>query len=132
MLSAAVYSRSEDVRIGAVVVAELKFRDIERHVFGADFVEAANDTSLKDAPKAFNRVGMERADNVLLAVVIDRLVIVFVEAPIDFAFIRGEQADLIGNHFADESGCDFTGYMRENASDYVTFAADRTDDRSFS
>ena len=32
---------------------------------------AANDTALQDAPKAFNRVGVESAHNVLLITMID-------------------------------------------------------------
>jgi hypothetical protein len=32
----------EGVRIHAVVIADLEFRNVERHVFGADFVERAD------------------------------------------------------------------------------------------
>ena len=34
--------RTKDVCILAVIIAELKFRDVQRHIFGADFVEATN------------------------------------------------------------------------------------------
>src|SRR5260370_17623977 len=34
MISASRNRRTEDVRIESIVVAELKFRDVERHVFG--------------------------------------------------------------------------------------------------
>jgi hypothetical protein len=44
--------RSENVVIEAVVVAELKFGDVERHIFGADLVERADDAALEDAPEA--------------------------------------------------------------------------------
>ena len=61
------YRRSENIRVEAVVVAELKFRDVQRHIFGADFVERADHAALEDRPEAFNRVGVDRADDVLLA-----------------------------------------------------------------
>jgi hypothetical protein len=45
--------RSENVAVEAVIVPELKLRDVQRHVFGADFVERADDTAFEDAPEAF-------------------------------------------------------------------------------
>jgi hypothetical protein len=39
-------SRSENVRVHPVVIPELKFRDVQRQMFGADFVEAADDFAL--------------------------------------------------------------------------------------
>jgi hypothetical protein len=47
--------RSEDVCILPIVVAALKFRDIERQIFAADFVEASHDAALNQRPNAFNR-----------------------------------------------------------------------------
>jgi hypothetical protein len=37
--SATTYGRSEDVRIVPIVVSEFEFRDIQRQIFTADFVE---------------------------------------------------------------------------------------------
>jgi hypothetical protein len=45
--------RSEDVRVLPIVVSELKFRNVERHVFGADLTEASDDPALEDAPETF-------------------------------------------------------------------------------
>jgi hypothetical protein len=42
----------------SVVVSELKFRDVERQIFGADFVERADHPALEDALKALNRIGI--------------------------------------------------------------------------
>jgi hypothetical protein len=39
--------RSEDVRIFSIIVAELEFSDIQRHVFAADLVESADTPRLK-------------------------------------------------------------------------------------
>ena len=57
---------AENVSVVAVVVAELELRDIQRQVLGADFVERANDAALEDRPEAFNRVGVDRADDVFV------------------------------------------------------------------
>ena len=37
-VSASCYRRPEDVGVSAVVIAELKLSDVQRHVFGADLV----------------------------------------------------------------------------------------------
>jgi hypothetical protein len=42
MTSASLNCRSENVGIEPIVVAELKFRDVERHIFGAHLVERAD------------------------------------------------------------------------------------------
>jgi hypothetical protein len=78
---ASVYYRTKDVRIGAVIIAELKLRDVQRQIFFADFVKAAHDPAFQDRPKAFDRVGVDGADDVLPLGVIDNAVIkVAVEA----------------------------------------------------
>ena len=69
--SASLNRRSENVVVEAVVISELKFRDVQRQIFGADLVIAADDAALEDRPEAFNRVGVDRADNVLPRAVID-------------------------------------------------------------
>jgi hypothetical protein len=58
-------SRSEDIGIEAVVVAELKFRDVKEHIFFADLMERADNATLHERPEALNRVGMHRANNIL-------------------------------------------------------------------
>lgn len=64
--------RSENIVIEAVVIAELEFGNVERQIFAADFVEATDNAALEDAPKAFNRVRVDRADNVTLATANDK------------------------------------------------------------
>jgi hypothetical protein len=51
--------RSENVRITAVVISELKFGDIQRHIFGTHFVECADNAALEDRPKTL----LVRADS---------------------------------------------------------------------
>ena len=65
---------SEDVRAVAIVIPELKFRNVQRHVFGADPVECADDPALEDPPEAFNRVCVDRADNILPSGMVNRAV----------------------------------------------------------
>ncbi len=47
---------SENIVVEPIVIFELAFRNVERQIFGADFVIAANNAALEDRPKAFNRV----------------------------------------------------------------------------
>src|SRR5437899_538455 len=69
--------RSEDVCVFAVIVAELELSDIERKVLFADLVEGADAAALNQRPEAFNRVGMDRADNVIALGMIDNDVRIF-------------------------------------------------------
>jgi hypothetical protein len=45
-LSTSAYHRTKDVRISAFIIAELKVRDIDSEVLGADFVEHADNAAL--------------------------------------------------------------------------------------
>jgi len=46
--------RAEYVGVLPIIVTELKLRNIQRHIFGANFVETADDAALEDAPKPFS------------------------------------------------------------------------------
>ncbi len=91
MLSAPFNSRSENVRILPVIVAELKLRDVQRYVLAADLVEASHDPALEDRPETFNRVRVDRADHVTMCRVPYLLVRIVGQAVIDTAFV-GSQA----------------------------------------
>jgi hypothetical protein len=65
LISAATDSRSENVIVKAIIVPELELRNVKMQVFLTDVVECADDAALEDAPEALNRVGVNRADNVL-------------------------------------------------------------------
>ena len=75
--SASCYRHSKDIGVVAIVIFELAFRDVERQIFFADFVIAANNRPLEDRPETFNRLRMHSADNVLLGTVHDGLVRIF-------------------------------------------------------
>jgi hypothetical protein len=129
IVSASTNSRSEDIGIEPIVISKLKLRDLQWHIFGADLVEASDNAAFEDRPETLNRIGMNGTKNVLLFVVIDRLMIVFGQPVIDFAFIGCEQAYSIGNHFADESSGGFASDVRENSGNNITLAAYSADNR---
>lgn len=52
---------TENVRIGAAIIAELKFSDVQGKILVADLVERANNAAFKDAPKTFNRIRVHGA-----------------------------------------------------------------------
>jgi hypothetical protein len=56
--SASTYCRAKNVRILAVIIADLKLRDIGRHIFGAHLVERADDTALEGRPEILDRIGV--------------------------------------------------------------------------
>ena len=81
----------------AIVVAKLELRDIERQILRADLVERANDTALEDRPETFNRVGMDRADDILAGRVANNAMReIGFQATIASPFIRNQKADLLG------------------------------------
>src|SRR5690242_5551359 len=60
----------ENVPVQPVVISELEFSHVERKVFTAHLVIAAHHAALNQRPKTFNRVRVQSADNVLVAMVI--------------------------------------------------------------
>lgn len=43
----APFNRRENIRVEAVVISELKFSDVQRHVLGTDLVERTDDPPLE-------------------------------------------------------------------------------------
>lgn len=125
--SAPLNRRAENVRIAPMVVAELKFRDVQRHIFGADLVERAHDAALEDRPEAFNRIGVHCADNVALGAVHHGLPVVFLQVVVNLVFICRENADIGRNHFANEMLCGILGDAAQSAGDHIALAADSAD-----
>jgi hypothetical protein len=79
LVSAACYRTPEHVGIRPIIIAKLKFCDVEREILGADFVKRADHAALEDRPKAFNRVGVDRADYIFVIRVADYLVLVTID-----------------------------------------------------
>jgi hypothetical protein len=63
--------RTENVIIKAVIIAELELSNVKMQVSFADIVECPHNSALKDAPEAFNRVGVHGTDHVLALVMVD-------------------------------------------------------------
>src|ERR1700691_4016798 len=87
-------SRSENIRVVPIVVAELKLGHVERQIFAADLVIAAHDAAFNQRPETLNRIGVNCTDYMLADAVIDNAVIVAVaEAIIGWVGVSAEQAD---------------------------------------
>jgi hypothetical protein len=129
---ASAYCRSENVVIHPVVIAELKLSDVQWEIFRADFVERSDDTALHNRPEPFNRVGVDRADNVLaFAVVYDLVRVAKAQSMIRIKVIGAEKADAARNSFPDESLDGFLFQISDDASDDVSFALHSADDCDF-
>jgi hypothetical protein len=71
---ASIDSGTEYIRILSVVVPKLKLRYIQMEIFLADLVVGPNNAALQDRPEAFNRIGVNRTNDMLADGVIDGLV----------------------------------------------------------
>jgi hypothetical protein len=129
---AAADHRAEDVGIFAVIISELKLSDVQRHVFGADFVECADYAAFEDRPEAFNRVGVDRADNVLMFAMVHRANRIFLfQSLVSAPIVHRQQANFVRHNFAHENLGGSGGNVFQNAGDHVALALHRSNDRSF-
>ena len=71
LCSASSYCGSKNIRIFSVIVSELELSDVQTQIFLADLMVRSNDASLQDRPEAFNRIGVNCADDILANGVID-------------------------------------------------------------
>lgn len=118
---------SEDIRVAAIIVTELKFSDIQWEIFGTDFVESADNAALHQRPEAFDGLRMDRAANVLAcAMVNDAVRELFAEVLVADPFVRAEQAHLVRDAFANEAFERRGAHVRDYASDNIALAANRT------
>src|SRR5690242_10606340 len=104
MTLAPINSRSEDVCVLPVVITELELGDIKRHIFSAHFVERADYAAFEDRPEAFDGLGVNGADDILTARMVNSCVReIFVEDVVCGPLIGAKQADFMGNSFSDKS-----------------------------
>jgi hypothetical protein len=123
------YRRSEHVGIEAVVVAELKLRDIERHIFCAHLVERADHAALEDRPKSLNRVRVDSTDDVLLAVMVNGAVrVCLAQFSIAVPCVGCEQANFVGTNLVHKLDCGIGGHAFQNAGDHIALALNGADD----
>jgi hypothetical protein len=127
--SAPCYRFSENIRVHSVVVPELKLRNVEGHVLGADFVERANNAALNQRPETFNRVGVNGTDDIFLRLVANETVRKFFsECVVSPQVVSGEQADFVRDGFADEADQRCAVAMLNDPRNDVTLALDCAND----
>ena len=109
-----------------MVVPESEFVQVQRQIALAHLVVAAHNSALEQAPEAFNRVRVRRADNVLIVAVVHGLMDESMRAKVTIAsvFIGRHQRDFLRDGFLDE---DFqrpeSGFLN-HLTDNVSLAAD--------
>src|SRR5665213_2239473 len=122
----------KNVRVHAVVVAELKFGDVQGKIFGRNLVEGADNAPLQDRPEAFDGLSVNRPTDILPSGVVNSLMR---EMPIQMLiadpFVRAEQADFGRDTFANESLKSLGANVRDDTRHDVALAADSTSNNVF-
>ncbi len=127
--SAARYSGSKDVHVIPVVVPELKLRDVQRHVLGADLVERANNAALHQRPETFNRVRVHGTNNIFLSAVTNEGVRIFLtEFIVSPQVVGREQTDFVGHGFLNESDKGIAVEAFDDARNHLALALHSADD----
>src|SRR5579883_1610425 len=115
-VSAACYRGSENIDVLTMIVAELKFRDIQWQVLAAHLVIGSDNAAFKDRPKALNRVGVDGTNDVFALRVLDNLVrIQLLDMVVADPFVGHEQADFARYGIHDELGEDFAAHRVDYA-----------------
>jgi hypothetical protein len=123
----------KNISVLPIVISELKLGNVQRQILIADFVERADNAALKDRPETFNRVGMNRTNNVLAAMVINGGVwVCLIQTAIAIPSIRRQQTDFVRHGFVHEIGSCLFGNLFQHARNHVTLALHSADDRNFS
>lgn len=128
VFSASADCGSKDVCVLAVIIPKLELRDIERHVLPAYFMKRPYDTALQDRPEAFNRVGVDRTDDIAASAMVHGAVRIVSDIVVGETFIRRQQADFVRNHLADEALGGLARDALENARNHVALALYSADD----
>jgi len=122
----------ENLRILAVVVAELKLGHVQRKIFSTDLVIGTHNAALEQRPKTFDGVGMNRAHHVLPCGVVDNTVrVIHTQRRIATVRVGAEQTDFVGYSGTDKVGQSFTAGLLDHASNDVAFALHGADDNGF-
>jgi hypothetical protein len=123
---------TEDVRVLAVVVAELELGDVERQILVGYLMEGADHAALHERPETFDGLSVDGADNVLADCMVNRRVGIFgVEFIVASPLIGAKQADLRRDRLADEFGEGRGADVLDDARDNIAFAANRANHDGF-
>src|SRR6266851_8550969 len=112
-----------------MIVSERKFVQVQRQIILAHLVVASHNSALEQAPEAFNRVRMRRADNVLALTVIDGLVDETMRAkmPVSGVFIGRDQRDFLRDGLFYKTVQRVESGFLDHLTDHVALAADGSD-----
>ena len=121
------HRRTEDVRVLPIVVTELKLGNIQRQIFGGNFVVGAYDATFQDGPETLNSLGVDGANNILTASMVNRPVREFLaQIAIRAMLIGAKQADLFGNALANEGGECGGGGVLNHTGNHIPLTAHGT------
>jgi hypothetical protein len=124
--------RPEDVRVKAIIIAELELCNVERQILFADLVERPDHTALDEGPETFNRVGVDRADDILALGMVDHAMReVLVQALIADPLVGAEQADAVRNGLVYEAVERVGLGVFDDAGNHVALALYGADDNPF-
>ena len=124
--------RTENVIVEAVIISELEFGNIQRHVFLADLVERADNAAFHNRPETLNRIGVNRTDDILMRGVADDAVREAVaKVSVPGMLVGANEADPIRNRFMHETIKRFGISAVDDAGNHVTLALHRADDGGF-
>src|SRR5258706_15626714 len=93
----------ENVIVQPVVIAKLELSNVERQILAADLVIGADHTALNQRPETFNRIRVQRADDVLASGMMDSAMRVFViQSQIAAMLVSREQGNVRLDSLANE------------------------------
>jgi hypothetical protein len=121
--SASLNSRSKNIIIEAIIVPELELCNVKVQVFLAHVMGCADDPTLEDAPEAFNRLGMDGSDDILMLGVVNGAVgEAKAEVPIANPLIGANQTYFVGYCLVDEGLQGGLLHVLNDAGNHVTLA----------
>jgi len=132
MISASFDCRSKNVGVLSIVIPKLKLSDVKMQIFPANLMVRPNNTTLEDRPESFNRIRVDRANDMLTDGVVDGLMgETMFQSDIARIGISTEKAYAVRYRFADEGFKRISIGILDNASNYVAFPLDCAHYRSF-
>jgi len=130
--SAPSYGLAEHIGVVPIVMAELKFREVQRQVLSADIVIGAEDSTLEQSPEGIQILSVNHAGNVLASGMVRGVVRVDgVQTLIAYVLISRYESHLIAYRLADEVLKSFCGSVFDHLANNVTLPADCADDSDF-
>ncbi len=132
--SASCYSFSKDVRILAVVVAELKFVQVQRQILLADVMVVADDSAFEQAPERFDVIGVNLAAHVFARTMAHYSVLVAkrVKVVVSAVLVGCDEINLVTDSFTDEAIQGLGVGVLNDLADHVALPADCSDHCGFS